>query len=134
MKYEKGRFNIKAGCLIIVILGILSYAGLAVFQCAQDNKGDPPDLKAAPYLVTTSSRIYLAQTGFISNSTDNTTNILEHIIGTYPLTPGESLTMTNWYDQNSEGKWKYHKGGSPKLVQLAEGNVTIIKREEAKSK
>jgi hypothetical protein len=135
MKFKSGgKFNLKTGCLIFVIIAIFIYAALTLVQCVQDSRGASPDAKTAPFLVTTTSRVYLAQTGIVIDSAGNTVRKLESINNSYTLSPGEILIMNNWYDMSFDEKWTQHKGESPKLVQLAEGDIKITKREIKETK
>ncbi len=126
---RRSSFGLKTIIVIMLVLAVLSYIALALIQCAKDNASEAPDAKVAPYLITTGSRVYLAQDGRVLDAAGNVIRNFSLIVDTYSLEPDESIILTNWYDMNYDSKWKQYKGDSPAYSVKAYADIKVTKRE-----
>ena len=98
------------GCIVKIIIVLIILLGIAfVFlQCTGGiNKIDKslPDIKKAPWEITTPTHLYCAE-----DAKDT----------------GPEVIMTNWYEQIG-GKWEYHEGIYPLKKELY-GEITVRRR------
>jgi type II secretory pathway pseudopilin PulG len=128
---REGGFNFKAGLIVIVLILILAPIGIALFQYISNASSGPPDAKDAPWMITTSSRLYLAQVITIKDVKGNIVVNAADITSTYTLKDGQYLRLTNWCDSNSANKFHFHKG-TLDITTGAYGSVTITLRQTEK--